>query len=344
MAEGTTTRSKVYSTFHENFLELRGHYVYINDVTNPKKRSDTKCNVTMAQRTDAQKVIYDGAFIAAFAKWEAFVQDFLEETFEELCKHQRNLVLSPDDVERVGKTYYVPYFGNNVRSISKYFAALFPDTRTDDLAKKLLNSTPIKVKCMIKGEQLSESPFLNIGNPSALKTITQLLHGVRCILAHSKCGRTFSTGVLSEFPSKESFLEQMAGSNPTAADKSTAEQFYSLYERADAVNNNTTQPNRLNIYYCDVLNLQHFILKLSSRLHNTVVRLIKDHYTVRVWDLVADLPPSKRKPSAPRTLHFCGVKGIFMAFLFLAIILILYHNRSLLITFTEKMYWYVLDV
>ena len=42
----------------------------------------------------------------------------------------------------------------------------------------------------------------------------------------------------------------------------------------------------LRIYYCDIVNLQRLILAMTARLHNTVVKLIKDQYGLPVWETV----------------------------------------------------------
>ncbi len=330
----TVEPSKVYSAFLKDFKELRGHYVYVNDVTNPTHELCSKYYVNHEQRKDAQKVVYEGEFITAYAKWEAFVQDFLEETREKLEPS-----LATVDVEKVGQRKYSPYFHTNAkRSINKYFAALFKNNgealfENNDLTRQLLDwNSPIKAMCIINneikkvhGNGPDESPFLNIGDPNALESITRLFYGVRCVLAHSKCDRTMSgNGILSGFPSEEVFKEQLVGS-----DCMVSEQFYSLYKRADALYRKTTSLNHLKLYHCDVMNLQYFILKLASRLHNTVVRLIKEKYQQLCWTLVADHPPSKRKYNASLSLRFVNTTkfyGIMTLVSLLALDLIFYRR------------------
>ncbi len=122
-----------------------------------------------------------------------------------------------------------------------------------------------------------------MGNSTALETVTRLLYGVRCMLAHSKYEKTFLQphGALSDFPDQSMFLNQVDGSDPMAA-----EQFYTFYTRAEAVYEKSPELV-LQIYYCDIVNLQRLILQMASRLHNTVVKLIEKHYGgLHVWNTV----------------------------------------------------------
>ena len=320
----STSESKVYSAFRADFIKLRGQHKLINKVTNPNLKLPLTFG-TEPERKEAQNAIYGGAFIRAFVKWDAFVQDFLEETFlkvielitskaqppkeatkllekafEEWHKEQKKLsppqtpqqlsvqlVLEQDKWKRILEDRAkkackgcTPVF-HGEKGITKYLERLF--LNEVNLAEELLEPGTIKLNCIINkpGVKLDSEPFLNIDNPKALETVTRLLYGVRCVLAHSKYAKTFLHGALSDFPDQSVFLKQMVGSDPLAA-----EQFYTFYTRAESVYKKSPEVI-LQIYYCDILNLQRFILQMASRLHNTVVKLIEDHYGgLHVWKSV----------------------------------------------------------
>ncbi len=313
--------SKVFSDFRDDFIKLRGQHKFINKLTFPKLQlPPTVDDPGETFRREAQFAIYGGAFISFILKWEAFVQDFLEETFlklielitsglqppeeaEKLLEHvfkewhtqqkksktpqqlSFQLVLEPDKWKKVLEDYakkvckechVTPVFHGN-KGITNCLKKLFMiDVK---LAKKMLESRPIKFQCIINGPPSPSD--LTLGNADALENVTRLLYGVRCVLAHSKHERTFDSDALSHFPDQSVFLEQMGGSNPAS------NQFYSFYTRAEAVYKK--ELDCLQIYYCDIVNLQRFIMQMVIRLHNTVVTLIKDHYGLPVWKMVPDI-------------------------------------------------------
>ena len=323
MADGTSVESKVYSAFREDFIKLRGQHKLINKVTNPKLPLPSTFGSEL-DRKEAQYAIYGGAFIRAFVKWDAFVQDFLEETFlklieiitsksqppkqaskllekafEEWHKEQKKL-LPPQTAQQLSVQLVLeqdkwknilddhakkackgctPVFHGD-KGITKYLERLF--LVKVDLAEELLKLGPIKLSCIINkpSVKIESEPFLNVNNPTALETVTRLLYGVRCVLAHSKYEKTFLYGALSDFPDQSVFLKQMDGSDPLAA-----EQVYTFYTRAEAVYEKSPE-FIIQIYYCDIVNLQRFILQMASRLHNTVVKLIEDHYGLQVWNML----------------------------------------------------------
>ncbi len=102
MAEcrSSSRSSKVYHTFRADLDTLKIQQYILNTLTNPSnwisKPSSSEDIHDSAKQ--AQYAIYEGAYLRVFLKWEAFVQDFLEEVFQEVCSHLiSNLpTLNPD--------------------------------------------------------------------------------------------------------------------------------------------------------------------------------------------------------------------------------------------------------
>lgn len=327
------TGSQVYSAFFEEFVNSRGHHKLINKVTNPKLEIPLLRDLPdKDKRKEAQFAMYGGVFISVLVRWEAFVQDFLEEVFlkvvEKITSEQHprkqaakllekafedlhsnskqqpktcaqkfgvKLALDPDAWKMILNDYAkkackgcTPVFhGNN--SITKYFKQLFlPYADADrgiDLAKEMLSqwnpNHPIQVGCIINtGEKLTKEPILDIDNQEALMTLTRLIYGVRCVLVHPKSEKTFVHGALEKFPDHSLFSQQMGRSEKLAVN-----QFYTFFQRAEAAQK-AGDTSHLQIFYCDIVNLQRYILAIAARLHNTVVKLVEDEYGIKVWDLL----------------------------------------------------------
>ncbi len=90
--------SKVYSTFRADLDTLKTQQCILNTLTNPSNLNPSSSD-DIHDAKQAQYAIYEGAYLRVFLKWEAFVQDFLEEVFQEVCNYLiSNLpTLNPDD-------------------------------------------------------------------------------------------------------------------------------------------------------------------------------------------------------------------------------------------------------
>ncbi len=92
MAEGlsighTISFSKVYSEFCRDFLQLKADHSMVNKMTKPTDGTTSEKKDVTSEK-NAQHAIYGGFYLRAFIKWEAFVQDFLEETYLETINRE----------------------------------------------------------------------------------------------------------------------------------------------------------------------------------------------------------------------------------------------------------------
>ena len=318
-------KSEVYSAFLEEFMKLRGHHKLINTISNPQLQLPQGVSFPEGDRREAQYSVYGAAFTSILAKWEGFVQDFLEEmlrkivsficekepsqlnekqaellekALEEWHKGQkkptaqqlsRELIVDQDKWKDILRSYAAAAFKgcapvfHGDKGIAKTFKQLFLiDVKfTEEMLNQWKPHHPMKLACIINGPKPEKEPILDMDNAESLETIAKLMYGVRCVLVHPKNDKTFNIGALSDFPDESTFSKQMGRSDPRAT-----RQFYTFFTRAEAVYRKSAESNRLQIYYCDIVNLQRYILLVAARFHNTVVKLVENHYQLRVWQSV----------------------------------------------------------
>ena len=328
-------KSEVYSAFLEEFVKLRGHHKLINTISNPQLQLPSQVSsFSEGERREAQYSVYGAAFISLLAKWEGYVQDFLEEmlrkvvslicekepsqlnkkqaellekALEEWHKNEhkgqkkptaqalsRQLIVEQDKWKDILQSYATAAFKgcspvfHGDKGIAQTFKQLFLiDVKlTEEMLSQWKPLHPMKLACIINGPKPDREPILDLDNAESLETIAKLIYGVRCVLVHPKNDKTFNYGALSGFPDESNFSKQMGRSDPRAT-----RQFYTFFTRAEAVYKKTAEPNRLQIYYCDIVNLQRYILLVAARFHNTVVKLVEKHYQLHVWQMVQEPSP-----------------------------------------------------
>ena len=168
--------------------------------------------------------------------------------------------------------------------ILSYFEKSFLFEGASLLSKFL--AEPICFKCIVIDKVYKENQTddftLIINKEEAYVTITKLLYGFRCMLAHSNGSKTFRS-TLKKFPTEAEFMKLMHEDSSSHAIK----QFYELYKEANKANKG--EISSCYPWFCEVVNLYRFIVVMVHRLHNVVVRVFQTEYDVKFWDELEDL-------------------------------------------------------
>ena len=130
-------------------------------------------------------------------------------------------------------------------------------------------------------QQHNGDPEINVslaGEPATLRAILNLYYGVRCVLAHGKSEKTFTSGALKDFNPSELKVPEEA-----------KEQLCDLFMRIKS------DRSRAQIDYHTLLNAERFLWRMARAMMLAIAEYFHNEFDVIIWGFD---PQRKCKPSS----------------------------------------------
>lgn len=130
-------------------------------------------------------------------------------------------------------------------------------------------------------QQHNGDPEINVslaGEPATLRAILNLYYGVRCVLAHGKSEKTFTSGALKDFNPSELKVPEDA-----------KEQLCDLFMRIKS------DRSRAQIDYHTLLNAERFLWRMARAMMLAIAEYFHSEFDVIIWGFD---PQRKCKPSS----------------------------------------------
>ena len=302
-----------YESFKERFIKGRKYNKVNNNLRNVFQGDDD-----MSQR-EFQSMHGRNAVVNILATWEAFVQDMFEEVTDILLYEITNcqdISRLPEKPQSLIEEAFKWKFSNNPKPkdcmqlvcgqmkwkeiLEEYMQFRLKDALDvtpifisgEGIDKKLnhlllckanvssvlIEQGPLKHWFIWDGQEESQ---LVVTNNESLNAILRLYYGARCVFAHGKSEKTFRKGVLRDYPQAQD-IEDREGN--TAAIKEKTGVNWEIAERlAGLYYNVNVYKHDAYVSYAAVVNLQRFIMVLSSRLFFAISKILFDEYNLKVW-------------------------------------------------------------
>ena len=331
MAQNTASQSCL--TNFQNAIEedsINYHRIETTFKELKKEAEKVKNQPRFEHFKSVKKMSLRSAVIAMVALWETFICDVFEDgitilvkklkelPYQEIIGHDKRRKLltkaleeykpTEDQLKQMEDTDYwkfaleqyaekerkpiCPYFEH----IDKNFKNLFI---TEEVFSEHVAEKKGECDCILyleQGEENPDTPPKLYLTRNALKEITRLYYGARCILSHGRPDQTlnkkgalynFSTGenlkrmlefVVSDTTDETQPIDATDTTEQSDLNGKAIREFYYLYKEVK------DQGRSASLSYAHIGTMKRFFWALSTLVHNTFRDLIEQHYEVIIWE------------------------------------------------------------